>query len=98
MWGMTTPLSRAVDLVGGQAALARLLNTRQQAVWNWLNRGDRVPAEFCPAIERVTRERGQVITCEDLRPDVEWQVLRTSATPTSSGAGTQSKASEAAAA
>jgi DNA-binding transcriptional regulator YdaS (Cro superfamily) len=39
-----------------------------------------------------------VITCEDLRPDVEWQVLRTSATPTSSGAGTQSKASEAAAA
>jgi len=73
---MTTPLSRAVDLVGGQAALARLLNTRQQSIWNWLNRGDRVPAEFCPPIERVTRERGKAVTCEELRPDVEWSVLR----------------------
>ena len=33
----------------------------------------RIPAEHCPAIERET---GGVIRCEDLRPDVEWGVLR----------------------
>lgn len=32
-----------------------------------------VPAERCPAIERATN--GQV-RCEDLRPDVDWAVLR----------------------
>lgn len=32
-----------------------------------------VPAEHCPAIERATN--GQV-RCEDLRPDVDWAVLR----------------------
>lgn len=36
----------------------------------------RVPAEFCPLIERATRERGRPVLCEQLRPDVEWRVLR----------------------
>lgn len=32
-----------------------------------------VPAERCPTIERAT---GGLVRCEDLRPDVEWYVLR----------------------
>ena len=43
----------------------------------------RVPAEYCPAIERFTRsvaaQRGDeslIVRCEDLRPDVAWGVLR----------------------
>lgn len=32
-----------------------------------------VPAEYCPAIERAT---GGMVRCEELRPDVEWDVLR----------------------
>lgn len=43
----------------------------------------RIPAEHCPAIERLTRrvaaERGDdslIVRCEDLRGDVPWGVLR----------------------
>lgn len=33
-----------------------------------------IPAERCPTIERLTE---RAVTCEELRPDVEWHVLRT---------------------
>nr|WP_245832097.1 YdaS family helix-turn-helix protein [Solemya velesiana gill symbiont] len=39
-------LRRAIDLVGGQSALARAINSKQQNVWFWLNESGRVPAEF----------------------------------------------------
>ncbi|MCA2486535.1 MULTISPECIES: YdaS family helix-turn-helix protein, partial [Vibrio] len=39
-------LRRAIDLVGGQSALARAINSKQQNVWFWLNKSGRVPAEF----------------------------------------------------
>lgn len=68
-------LQKAIQVYGGQSPLAVSLGVKQQHVWNWLKRG-RVPAEHCPAIERVTRERGSVVTCEELRPDVDWAVLR----------------------
>jgi DNA-binding transcriptional regulator YdaS (Cro superfamily) len=38
----------------------------------WKHRG-RVPAEHCPSIERATQG---AVRCEQLRPDVEWFVLR----------------------
>lgn len=66
-------LNRAVGLLSGQAGLASAIGVKQQHVWNWLNRDGRVPAEHCPAIEKATA--GQV-RCEELRPDVEWDVLR----------------------
>jgi DNA-binding transcriptional regulator YdaS (Cro superfamily) len=45
---------------------------QRQHVEHWLRAG-RVPAERCPLIERATNGR---IRCEDLRPDVAWDVLR----------------------
>lgn len=49
----------------------------------WKARGS-VPAEHCPAIEAYTRriadekaEPSMVVTCEQLRDDVQWGVLRT---------------------
>jgi DNA-binding transcriptional regulator YdaS (Cro superfamily) len=39
----------------------------------WRNGIRPIPAERCPAIERAT---GGVVRCEDLRPDVDWAVLR----------------------
>jgi DNA-binding transcriptional regulator YdaS (Cro superfamily) len=79
----TTPhekqaLRRAAEVVGGQAALAAVLgfNDRRN-VWPWFNDPKRrVPAEHCPAIEKATRERGAPVLCEELRPDVAWEVLR----------------------
>lgn len=54
--------------------LAKRLGIAPQVVNNWKRRG-RVPADYCPAIERVT---GEKVRCEDLRPDVDWAYLRNS--------------------
>jgi len=42
----------------------------------WRNLNRPVPAERCPAIEKAT---GGMVTCEELRPDVDWGFLRGSA-------------------
>jgi DNA-binding transcriptional regulator YdaS (Cro superfamily) len=67
-------LLRSIDAAGGQSALAAAIGVKQQLVWSWLHRGGgRVPAEHCPAIERATNG---AVRCEELRPDVDWAVLR----------------------
>jgi DNA-binding transcriptional regulator YdaS (Cro superfamily) len=50
----------------------------RRGVWAWFNSDRRFPAEHCPAIERATRDAGQPVLCEELRPDVNWSVLRES--------------------
>lgn len=57
------------------AALARQLGRTKGAVFQWQK--ERVPAEVCPSIERLTGVR-----CEELRPDIEWHVLRGADMPT----------------
>jgi DNA-binding transcriptional regulator YdaS (Cro superfamily) len=65
-------LERAIDAAGGLTALARLLGLKSHAVIHqW--RLNRVPAEHCPSVEGATGVR-----CEELRPDVNWGVLRAS--------------------
>lgn len=68
---------RAIRILGGTVNAARLLQVkdeRHQTVQSWLRH--RVPAEHCPAIERETRAKDEVVTCEELRPDIPWAVLR----------------------
>jgi DNA-binding transcriptional regulator YdaS (Cro superfamily) len=84
-------LRRAAELLGGQAALATGLGfATRQGVWPWFNTSRRVPAEYCPVIERLTREvaksQADVVTCEELRPDVAWEVLREQGEPVESKA------------
>lgn len=81
------PLERAIEATGGASALASLLGVSGSAPHMWLAR-KKVPAEHCPKIERETRriaeEKGdpsRVVTCEQLRPDVAWDVLRLQAAP-----------------
>ncbi len=77
-------LQRAASLLGGQAALASLLGyADRRNVSPWFNTDRPFPAEHCPAIERATRAKGkdaagndQTVTCEELRPDIPWGVLR----------------------
>ena len=66
----------AASAVGGKAQLARLLNVTPATVSQWVTETRPIPAERCPQIELVT---GGVVRCEDLRPDVNWAVLRESA-------------------
>jgi DNA-binding transcriptional regulator YdaS (Cro superfamily) len=65
---------KAIQLLGGPTKAAVVLNVpdhRYQTVQSWIR--TRVPAEWCPTIERAT---GGQVRCEDLRPDVAWEVLR----------------------
>jgi DNA-binding transcriptional regulator YdaS (Cro superfamily) len=72
-------LNEAIAKVGPASAFAAKLTEIRNGeqitaarVWNWVNRDKRAPAEFCPDIEALTG-----VPCEDLRPDVNWAVLRT---------------------
>ncbi|MBL8807517.1 MAG: molecular chaperone TorD family protein [Rhodospirillales bacterium] len=64
---MREALSKAVELVGGQTQLARLLGVKQSHVWHWLNRAERLPAEFVLPIENAT---GGQVNRHMLRPDL----------------------------
>lgn len=63
----------AARIVGSQVALAALLGVTKAAVNQWKDPSRKVPAEHCPVIERATNG---AVRCEDLRPDIEWAVLR----------------------
>jgi DNA-binding transcriptional regulator YdaS (Cro superfamily) len=65
-----TPLEKAIQIVGSQAALATALGTTQSRISNWLRRDKSgVPAEYCGKIERLT---GGQVSRWQLRPDIEW--------------------------
>lgn len=67
---------KAIQMIGGPvkaAAVLQLKGRRHQTVQSWLK--TRVPAEHCPTIERAT---AGAVRCEELRPDVDWAVLRES--------------------
>ncbi|MEJ8296145.1 helix-turn-helix domain-containing protein [Delftia tsuruhatensis] len=70
---MEHPIDRAARIVGTQAVIARALNVTKAAVSQWKGPGGQVPAEHCPLIEEMTRG---VVRCEDMRPDIRWDVLR----------------------
>lgn len=66
-------VQRAVEILGGQAATARAVGVSPQAVAFWLA-GERQPsAEAAIAIESATRG---LVTVEDIRPDIDWKVVR----------------------
>ena len=70
-------LQRAAEVLGGQAGLARALGyADRRNVHPYFTLDRQFPAEHCPAVERATRERGQPVLCEELRPDVDWSALR----------------------
>jgi DNA-binding transcriptional regulator YdaS (Cro superfamily) len=77
-------LRKAADLVGGQAAMANLLGYQDRRnVWPWFATRRAIPAEHCPALERAT---AGAVRCEDLRPDVDWAVLRAASPGAPAGA------------
>lgn len=65
-------LNKAIKLMGGLQEAQRTLGLNTyQAMQAW--KRTRVPAEYCPAIEKAT---AGTVRCEDLRPDVDWAYLR----------------------
>lgn len=70
-----TALQRVIALVGSATALADLLGITKGAISQWKDEGRKVPADYCPSIERIT---DGAVRCEELRPDVDWAYLRNS--------------------
>ena len=64
---MKEKIRKAVELAGGQAALAKAIHVSQPRVWNWIHRDHHVPAKYvlpiCQAIDFKLQP-------SDLRPDV----------------------------
>lgn len=56
-------------------SLAKSLGVPPPLLCQWRTGVRRVPAGRCPTIERIT---GGVVTCEEMRPDVDWAYIRKS--------------------
>lgn len=67
------PIKDAITLVGSVTEFAHALGVTPQAVCFWRDGRRKIPADKCPLIERVT---GGIVTCEALRPDVDWSYIR----------------------
>lgn len=62
----TTAIGKAIDIAGGQRALADEIGTSQAQVWFWLHKSKKgVAAEFVLPIESVTG-----VSKSELRPDI----------------------------
>lgn len=68
-------VSEIVRKLGGPVNIGRHLGIRSQAVSLWI-RKDRIPAERVPQLERLARELGADVRAEQMRPDIEWGVIR----------------------
>lgn len=58
---------------GAVNELAAAIGVLPEMVSQWKTGARQVPAERCPDIEAATQG---AVTCEELRPDVNWAVLR----------------------
>lgn len=58
---------------GRAALLGRELAVPSVLISQWANGVRQIPAERCPEIEKATLG---VVTCEELRPDIDWAYLR----------------------
>ena len=67
------PTQLAIQGAGGPAKVAAAVGCTVQAVCFWRDGKRTLPAEVCPTLERLTQG---AVRCEDLRPDVDWSVLR----------------------
>lgn len=83
------PLDIAAEIVGSHQALAAALGVTKGALPQWKGEGRRVPAEHCPVIERLTGGR---VRCEELRPDMDWGVLREQMPPSGAAEPVDAKA------
>ena len=60
---------------GAAKALAATLGIPEPTVSQWKNGKRRVPADWCIDVEKATDGS---VTCEELRPDLDWAYLRQS--------------------
>ena len=57
----------------GNKRLAEAIGVSTVVISQWKTGARRVPAEYCPLVERATNG---AVRCEEMRPDVDWAYLR----------------------
>lgn len=62
-------LTKAIEHFGTASALADALSVKPATISQWKDRKRPIPVERALEIERAT---GGAVTCEELRPDVDW--------------------------
>lgn len=67
------PVRRACAVVGSQTELARRIGVTVSMVSQWCTGVRPLPVDRCIDIERET---AGAVRVEELRPDVDWQVIR----------------------
>ena len=60
-------LQKAINIIGGQQALADYCGVRQQTISDWLRNLGRVPAERVLQVEKACKRK---VTRHHLRPDI----------------------------
>ena len=63
-----TAISKAVNILGGQTKVGRILGVQQTAVWNWVNRHQQTPAKYIRTVSALTNNE---VTVEELLADHE---------------------------
>ncbi|ACA30857.1 helix-turn-helix domain-containing protein [Histophilus somni] len=69
---MDKNIKKTINLVGTQTKLAKLCSVSQPSISIWL-KGGKMDVKYIPSLIKATN--GEV-TPEDLRPDVDWEVIR----------------------
>jgi len=71
---MNKAIEKAISGIGSQQILAKQCGVSQHTVSLWLN-GGKMDVKYIPAIIKATEGK---VRAEDLRPDVDWAVIRNS--------------------
>ncbi len=71
---MNKAIEKAISGIGSQQILAKECGVSQQTVSLWL-KGGKMDVKYIPAIIKATEGK---VRAEDLRPDVDWAVIRNS--------------------
>ncbi|MDA3979859.1 transcriptional regulator [Gallibacterium sp. AGMB14963] len=58
---------------GSIAKLSKHINVKSSNISFWANGVRKVPAKYCVEIEKWSCNQ---VTCEELRPDIDWSYLR----------------------
>lgn len=84
--GMSTSIiamQRAGEILGSRALLAKRLEVSPSMISQLCTGARPVPTELAIAVERET---GGAVTVEQLRPDIDWSVIRGKPAPTKAAA------------
>ena len=71
---MSEGIRTAIQICGSQALVAKACGVSQPTVFKWLS-GGKMDVKHIPEIIKATEGK---VRAEDLRPDVDWAVIRNS--------------------